>query len=280
MLPWMMFLANLIYKEKKLNEAKNSFERYWINTLDAEDKARLHKYRNTEIQKPAYIPIRYLDTNIKKDERLSYFKSLQRMVKAIWKRKPSTRTVNQWGFYSSEDISNTSDNNIPYDIPKDNILVTSKDDILKENIPDSTKEYILDIPKYIPDIPKDNILDTPKDTISETAKGNIFDIPKDNILDIPKENIIDIPKDDISETAKDIIGIPKDDISETAKDNINDMPKKSETIGVSDGGAKAILNASHDTNQTLAADPIQIGDSTSLYLKHISYLECNFNQFS
>ncbi|CAE1264559.1 Opioid growth factor receptor-like protein 1,Opioid growth factor receptor [Acanthosepion pharaonis] len=38
MLPWMKFLAELIYKEKVLTCAESSFETYWLETLDAEDK--------------------------------------------------------------------------------------------------------------------------------------------------------------------------------------------------------------------------------------------------
>ena len=35
---------------------------------------------------------------------------------------------------------------------------------------------------------------------------------------------------------------------------------------------KTILEADHETTiQTVAADPTQVGDSTFLYLKHISY---------
>ncbi|CAE1283396.1 Opioid growth factor receptor-like protein 1,Opioid growth factor receptor [Acanthosepion pharaonis] len=46
-LPWMKFLADLIYKENKLNCAQSSFENFWIDTLDAEDKLQLTDYRNT-----------------------------------------------------------------------------------------------------------------------------------------------------------------------------------------------------------------------------------------
>lgn len=46
-LPWMKFLADLIYKENILNCAQSSFENYWINALDADDKLQLTDYQNT-----------------------------------------------------------------------------------------------------------------------------------------------------------------------------------------------------------------------------------------
>lgn len=50
MLPWMKFLAELIYKEKVLTCAESSFENYWLETLDAEDKIAVTQYKNTLIQ--------------------------------------------------------------------------------------------------------------------------------------------------------------------------------------------------------------------------------------
>lgn len=44
MRPWMIFLADLIYKEKKLEQASESFLQFWIETLDAEDKIFLTQY--------------------------------------------------------------------------------------------------------------------------------------------------------------------------------------------------------------------------------------------
>lgn len=41
MLPWMIFLADLIYKFDSLDKAKSSFEQHWIETLDATDKIEL-----------------------------------------------------------------------------------------------------------------------------------------------------------------------------------------------------------------------------------------------
>lgn len=44
MLPWLKFLADLIYKHKKLPFAHFSFEKYWVDTLDAENKLELISY--------------------------------------------------------------------------------------------------------------------------------------------------------------------------------------------------------------------------------------------
>lgn len=44
MRPWMIFLADLIYKEKELEQASESFLQFWIETLDAEDKIFLTHY--------------------------------------------------------------------------------------------------------------------------------------------------------------------------------------------------------------------------------------------
>ena len=288
----MMFLANLIYKEKKLNAAKGSFEMYWIDTLDAEDKERLSEYMNTEIHKPAItlkddisetvkdanIPIRDMDTNTENNERLSYFKRFYRWFQSKLKREPSTHTVNQWRLSSGEDISDTSENNIPDKTPKDNTLVGTKDDIPKENISDSLKEYILDSPKdtnsetlknNILDISDDNILGTQKYDISETAKEKILDTLNDNVLDMIKHNIIGTQKDDISETAKDnildasndnildfrkdnILDTSKDAISETAKDNILDASNDN----ILDFPQDNILDTSKDTISETAKDNI------------------------
>lgn len=43
-LPWMMLLAGLIYKDNLLNFAASSFENYWLKTLDAEEEMKLKSY--------------------------------------------------------------------------------------------------------------------------------------------------------------------------------------------------------------------------------------------
>ena len=221
MLPWMKFLANLIYKEKKLNEAKNSFERYWIDTLDAEDKARLHEYRNTEIHKPAITLKDDIsetekdditgtentskdDIGIPKDDKSETAKDINILKDDIPKtaedkaplneygnteiKKPARMTPrnndpsNPLGLCSREDIS---DNNA--DIPKDNTLVDSEN-IITENIPERPKEYNPD---------------TLKETFSETAKDNNLDTSKDKILDVPKDDICETAKGNILDTSKD-----------------------------------------------------------------------------
>ncbi|CAE1264561.1 Opioid growth factor receptor [Acanthosepion pharaonis] len=44
MLPWLKFLADLIYKKNKLPFAHSSFEKHWVDTLDAENKLELKSY--------------------------------------------------------------------------------------------------------------------------------------------------------------------------------------------------------------------------------------------
>lgn len=44
MLPWLKFLAKLIYEDKTLNEAEDSFQKFWMPVLDAEDSIQLRKF--------------------------------------------------------------------------------------------------------------------------------------------------------------------------------------------------------------------------------------------
>lgn len=46
MLPWMIFLTDLIYKENLLSCAASSFENYWLEALDANDKIKVNQYKN------------------------------------------------------------------------------------------------------------------------------------------------------------------------------------------------------------------------------------------
>lgn len=47
MRPWLEFLSHHIYESKYLSEASSSFEKHWINTLDAEDRIKLEQYLKT-----------------------------------------------------------------------------------------------------------------------------------------------------------------------------------------------------------------------------------------
>lgn len=44
MLPWLKFMADLVYKKKLLNHAKESFEEYWQQTLDEKDFCELQDF--------------------------------------------------------------------------------------------------------------------------------------------------------------------------------------------------------------------------------------------
>lgn len=46
MLPWMRFLAKLIYEEKTLDKAEQSFEEYWMDTLSKDDYDEIRDYLN------------------------------------------------------------------------------------------------------------------------------------------------------------------------------------------------------------------------------------------
>lgn len=46
MLPWMMLLAKLIYVEKKLDKASDSFEEYWMETLSKNDRDEISDFIN------------------------------------------------------------------------------------------------------------------------------------------------------------------------------------------------------------------------------------------
>ncbi|CAE1264556.1 unnamed protein product [Acanthosepion pharaonis] len=44
MLPWLKFMADLVYRENLLNHAKESFENYWQHTLDEKDFLQLRNF--------------------------------------------------------------------------------------------------------------------------------------------------------------------------------------------------------------------------------------------
>lgn len=137
----MLFLADLIHKEKKLDQAEDSFENFWIGALDAEDQLKIIKYKNKLLQdRPPGLPNKIIARN--NNESLE------------------DKDVHSRSKYAKMEMSSIPDR------PKDNVTATTSAD-------DSLNDFVV---VNSSDIAPENMSNTTTTTFSPISHTNTQEI--------------------------------------------------------------------------------------------------------